>query len=98
MTGSLIAFVAIRQLPVVGRPTDPPAPLRKIAIEDARKRIDAPSLAHEGFELVMHSSEVEDFKDTVEVARVHPKEIEHLLLKATGANHVVIPGPGAGAG
>jgi hypothetical protein len=67
---------------------------RKIAIEDARKRDNAPSLAHEGFELVAHTSEIEDFKDTAEVARFHPKEIEQLLLEATGADHVVIPGPG----
>jgi hypothetical protein len=26
--------MAIRQLPIVGRPMDPPAPLRKIAIEE----------------------------------------------------------------
>jgi len=67
---------------------------RKIAIEDARKRIEAPSLAHEGFELVDHTSEIRDFKDAAEVARLHPKEIEQLLLEVTGADHVVIPGPG----
>src|SRR5580704_4991982 len=53
---------------------------RKIAIEDARNRVNAPSIAHEGFELVAHTSEIEDFKDTAEVARLHPKEIERLLL------------------
>jgi hypothetical protein len=67
---------------------------RKIAIEDARKRIKAPSLVHEGFELVAHTSGIGDFKDTAEVARFHPKEIEQLLLQVTGADYVVVPGPG----
>jgi hypothetical protein len=67
---------------------------RRIAIEDARVRVEAPSLAREGFELVQHTSEVEDFKDTVEVTRLHPQEIEQLLLKVTGADCVIGPGPG----
>jgi hypothetical protein len=67
---------------------------RKIAIEDARTLVKAPSLVHEGFELVVHSSEIEDFKDTAEVARLHPQEIERLLLEVAGADYVVIPGPG----
>ena len=67
---------------------------RIIAIEDARKRVTAPSLVREGFELVAHRSEIEDFKDTAEVTRLHPQEIEQLLLQVTGADYVVIPGPG----
>jgi len=67
---------------------------RSIAIEDARKRVTAPSLVHEGFELFAHTSEIEDFKETAEVARLHPQEIEQLLLQVTGADHVVVPGPG----
>jgi hypothetical protein len=67
---------------------------RRIAIEDARVRIEAPSLAREGFELVQHTSEVEDFRDTAEVARLHPQEIERLLLRVTGADCVVVAGPG----
>jgi hypothetical protein len=67
---------------------------RKIAIEDARTLVKAPSLVREGFELVVHSSEIEDFKDTAEVTRLHPQEIERLLLEATGADYVVISGPG----
>ena len=38
--------MAIRQLPVVGRPTDPSAPLRKIAIEE--HFID-PALVHPNY-------------------------------------------------
>ena len=36
--------MAIRQLPVVGRPTNPPTPLRKIAIEE--HFIDVAVLSH----------------------------------------------------
>ena len=67
---------------------------RTIMIDDARKRVTAPSLAREGFELVPHASDIEDFKATAEVTRLHPREIERLLLQVTGADHVVIPGPG----
>jgi hypothetical protein len=67
---------------------------REIAIGDARVRSEAPSLAREGFELVAHTSEIDDFKDTAEVARLHPREIELLLLEVSGADHVVVPGPG----
>src|SRR5579863_4314265 len=67
---------------------------RKIAIEDARTRVKLPSLACEGFELVAHSSQIEDFKDAAEVARLHPQEIERLLLEVSGADAVVVPGPG----
>jgi hypothetical protein len=66
----------------------------KIAIQDARGRIESPCLAREGFELVAHRSAVEDFNDAAEVARLHPPEIERLLLDVTGADHVVIPSPG----
>jgi hypothetical protein len=66
----------------------------RMAIEDARGRLKAPSLGGEGFELVAHASEILDFKDAVEVARVHPKEIERLLLEVTGADYVAIPSPG----
>jgi hypothetical protein len=67
---------------------------RKIVIEDARKRLEAPSLAREGFELVAHASEIQNFKDSQEVARIHPKEIERLLLAVSGADCVVISSPG----
>jgi hypothetical protein len=67
---------------------------RKIVIEDARTRVVAPSLAREGFELVAHSSAVENFKDADEVSRLHPQEIEKMLLEVTGADSVVVSGPG----
>jgi hypothetical protein len=67
---------------------------RRILIENARARDEPPSLGREGFELVAHGSAVENFKDAEEVARVHPKEIERLLLQVTGADRVVISSPG----
>lgn len=67
---------------------------RKVAIEDARERIKSPSLCHEGFELVVHTSAVVDFKDAAEVARIHSREIASLLLEVTGADHVAVPSPG----
>jgi hypothetical protein len=39
-------------------------------------------------------SQIQDFRDAAEVARLHPREIERLLLQVSGADHVVIPGPG----
>ena len=67
---------------------------RKIVIEDARTRGTPPTLAREGFEIVAHTSAVGNFKDAAEVARVHPKEIERLLLEVSGADRVVISSPG----
>jgi hypothetical protein len=67
---------------------------RKILIEDARQRVKAPSLVHEGFELVAHTSEIKHFKESAEVARLYATETQQLLLEVTGADCVVIPGPG----
>ena len=67
---------------------------RKIVIEDARKRSSGPSLQEEGFELFAHTSAVRNFTDAAEVARLHPQEIEQLLLQVTGADAVVISSPG----
>ena len=44
--------------------------------------------------MVAHTSEIKDFKDAAEVARLHSTEIERLLLEVTGADSVVVPGPG----
>jgi hypothetical protein len=64
----------------------------KVAIAD--RRGDPASLRHEGFELVPHRSAVADFRDEAEVARIHPREIEELLLSVSGADHVVVTGKG----
>lgn len=67
---------------------------RKVPIEDARSLASPPSLRREGFELVSHRSAVADFRDSAEVARVHPGEIERLLLEVTGADRVSVTGSG----
>jgi hypothetical protein len=65
---------------------------RTVEIEDLRGT--GSSLSVEGFALVPHKSTVADFRDEAEVARVHGKEIEDLLLAQTGANRVVVTGRG----
>lgn len=64
----------------------------KVRITD--RRGDPASLAREGFELVPHRSAVADFRDEAEVARVHNREIEGLLLGVTGADRVVVTAKG----
>jgi hypothetical protein len=54
----------------------------------------APQLDREGFTLVPHHSVVSDFQDRMQVAASYPAEIEQLMLAQTGADHVLITGPG----
>ncbi len=61
-------------------------------IMDARSLIT--TLDREGFAVVAHRSRVTDFADAEQVARVHPPEIAALLRAATGAESVVVTGPG----
>ncbi len=65
-----------------------------VRIEDVRSGANPPSLRREGFQLTAHKSAVADFRDSEEVARVHPAEIERLLLELTGADRVVVTGGG----
>ncbi len=65
---------------------------RAVRIEDVRGA--GTTLDREGFALVSHPSAVADFRDAAEVARVHPAEIEDLLLRETGADRVVVTGTG----
>jgi hypothetical protein len=67
---------------------------RPIEIEDIRGSDDPPRLDREGFALMEHRSAVPDFRDKAEVARIHPDEIRRLLLDVSGADEVVISGPG----
>jgi hypothetical protein len=67
---------------------------RTVDISDARSWAEAPGLDREGFTLVPHKSLVANFRDAEEVARVHPGEIERLLLEVTGADRVVVNGSG----
>ena len=65
---------------------------RIVRIEDLRG--SETTLDREGFVLVAHKSAVADFRDEAEVGRVHPAEIEDLLLRETGADRVVVTGKG----
>jgi hypothetical protein len=63
-----------------------------IEITDARTMVPPPSIEREGFQIVPHRSAVQNFRDTEETARVHPAEIQKLLLDLTGADKVVVTG------
>jgi len=63
-------------------------------IEDARQRPIPASLAVDGFALLPHASAVRDFRDGAELARIHPQEIERLIAAVSGADAVVVTGPG----
>ena len=65
-----------------------------VQIADARTAASPPSIDREGFQLIPHRSAVVDFRNAEEVAKVHPAEIERLLLELTGADAVVISGGG----
>lgn len=67
---------------------------RTVDIEDARSWPTPPDLDREGFMLTRHKSAVTNFRDAEEVTRLHPAEIEQLLLKVTGADRVVVNGSG----
>ena len=67
---------------------------RTVDIEDARSWPAPPDLDREGFMLTRHESAVQNFRDDAEVARLHPAEIEKLLLQVTGADRVVVNGTG----
>lgn len=66
----------------------------EMAIEDVRHSADPPRLDREGFQRVDHVSAVRDFADRDEVAAVHIDEIRALLLRVSGADEVVMSGPG----
>jgi hypothetical protein len=65
-----------------------------VTIEDMRGSGDPPRLDREGFALIPHHSAVADFSDRAVVASIHPTEIRDLLLRISGADEVVISGPG----
>ncbi len=65
-----------------------------VDIEDMRYRATPPSLDVEGFRLYPHRSAVRDFRDRSELERIHGEEIRQLLLAVTGADQVIVSGPG----
>lgn len=56
-------------------------------------RLHATDLDREGFQLVSHRSDVEDFLDRAQVATVHPDEIAMLVRAHSGADSAVVTAP-----
>jgi hypothetical protein len=67
-------------------PTDP----RAVLIRDARAEMVAPALDVSGFELLNHRSLLQDFTDDARIRELYYPETEQLLMRATGADKVVI--------
>lgn len=67
---------------------------RRVRIEDARASDDPPQLTREGYVLLPHETAVQNFRDPEDVQRVYPAETERLLLEVTGADRVIVTGPG----
>jgi hypothetical protein len=65
---------------------------RTTHIEDARARVEQPSLGREGFALLRHQSAVTDFCDPDELARIYAPEVERLVSEVSGADQVVVCG------
>jgi hypothetical protein len=66
---------------------------RTVRIEDARSRLQPPSLAEEGFALFPHRSAVADFHDSEELGRIYEQEMQRLVGEVSGADLVVTCGP-----
>jgi hypothetical protein len=66
---------------------------RTVPIGDARAARERPTLAREGLELFACPTQVSEFRDAEEVARVYPPEIRRFMLELTGADAVVVTGP-----
>lgn len=57
-------------------------------------RRTSPSLDHQGFALVNHASAIGDFVEMGDSAELYAQEIRALLLEHSGADEVMITGPG----
>ncbi len=65
---------------------------QRVEITDARQAVPPPGLDREGFTLVPHKSAVTDFEDAEATANIYAREVEALIRKLTGADHVVARG------
>lgn len=63
---------------------------RAVEVEDARARVQPPSLDQEGFALIEDRSAVADFGNDDAVGRVYGPETRRLLQDLTGADLIVI--------
>jgi hypothetical protein len=65
------------------------APTR-VRIQNARLYAEAPTLDRNGFQLVSHPTELQDFSDDEAIRQTYYREVQALLQKVTGASKVVI--------
>lgn len=63
---------------------------RTVRIRDARRSGEHFSLDMQGFELVEHETDVEDFSDPIEVDTRYAAEVRELVRNSTGAREVVV--------
>jgi hypothetical protein len=75
---------------VAGKPPAIPMLPTPVLIRDARVEPIAPTLDRNGFELVNHRSGLFDFSDDDLIRDLYYPETELLLMRATGADRVVI--------
>jgi hypothetical protein len=77
-------------------PFDPAGPPRKglpfqerdVEIRDLRDAAEPASLAVNGFELIDHESRVTDFSDGRQIETIYLREVEELVRRVSGADHV----------
>jgi len=74
---------------VAGRPAIPTI-AHPVVIRDARAESVAPALDVSGFELLSHRTAMQDFTDDARIRELYYPETEQLLMRATGAEKVVI--------
>jgi len=63
---------------------------QEVSIHDGRRHRQTSSLDVEGFKLVQHASDVEDFYDDDQVKTIHHDEVKALLKEVTGAARIEI--------
>ncbi|TWT05759.1 CmcJ/NvfI family oxidoreductase [Reyranella sp. CPCC 100927] len=77
--------------PPVGRPwRNATYSAHNVAVHDARRLNEAPTLDSAGFALAPSTTSVRDFYDDAEVRATYYPEVERLVLAATGAERVVV--------
>jgi hypothetical protein len=67
-----------------------PFETRKVPIRDLRPLAAGLSVDREGFQLIVEPTAVRDFDDEAEVRGVYYREIEQLVVRATGAARVIV--------
>src|ERR1700685_2978619 len=66
---------------------------RTVPIRDGRTQREPPTLEREGLQLCDCPTLVSQVRDSAEVSRVYPAEIQQLVLALTGVDAVVVTGP-----